>query len=175
MEGVLSLNSKHFWAQRAIKVIIALLALIILPFYIYFGIQPAASLDVSSYPTLEIARLGLSTPVAPVELQDHQLTVPDSIAGIYQQQPHKKLIIGHSSTVFRKLAAINVGDTLVYDGRNYHVTEISTLKKSEIDMGDVLATTNEETIVIMTCAGKALPAQDATHRLLVTAVIDEAF
>ncbi len=36
-------------------------------------------------------------------------------------------------------------------------------------MSKILAETEVETIIIMTCAGNPLPNQDATHRLIVYA------
>lgn len=171
MEGVLSLNhSRSFWSQRAIKVILVALVFIILPVYLYVGMQPAVSLDVSSYPVLKVDSIALTTPVAPVELEDHQLTAPATIAGVYQQQIHKQLIIGHSSTVFQNLHNVVLGDRITYAENEYIVTDVKTLAKSDIIMYDILASTPEDTIIIMTCAGESLPNQDATHRLLITAV-----
>lgn len=175
MEGVLSLNhSRSFWSQRYIKIVLAAIALIVLPIYLYIGMQPAVSLDFSSYPVLEIDTIGLATPVAPVELKDHQLTAPDTIAGVYQQQTNKRLIIGHSSTVFQKLSGVAPGDHFTYDESEYIVTTVKTLAKSEIAMSEILAAETKDTIIIMTCAGESLPNQDATHRLLVTAVANDS-
>ena len=40
----------------------------------------------------------------------------------------------------------------------------------KIDMDKLLKTSRQDTVVIMTCAGKLLDGGDATHRLIITAI-----
>ena len=100
---------------------------------------------------------------------DRKLTPPETIAGSYSQNENKTLIIGHSSTVFKKLEQVRLGNEIKYGDKTYIVTNTVTLEKSQVDMSSVLATSESNTLVLMTCAGDPLPDQDATHRLLITA------
>lgn len=161
------------WSKRTVRVFITAFFLVILPIYLYIGFRPASSLDLEGYPVLAIPSINLSTPVTEIYLENHELIAPATIAGIYHANPNKLFIIGHSSTVFRNLKKINLGDNFTYDGKNYQVSSMITLEKSAINMAELLANNAEETIVIMTCAGESLPNQDATHRLIVTATLLE--
>ena len=62
------------------------------------------------------------------------------------------------------------GKDIEYDSKRYKISRIEILEKSEINMSQVLAGAPVDTIVLMTCAGESLPNQDATHRLIITAV-----
>ena len=157
------------WSIRTIKVVTALFSLIFLPIYLFLGFQPSLPADAANYPVLSIPTIHLETPVAPVELIERELKAPATIAGAYSSQENKILIIGHSSTVFKKLDQILIGDTFIYDNEQYRIQDTSIRTKSDINMSEVLAASGEKTIVIMTCAGTPLPDQDATHRLIITA------
>lgn len=157
------------WPERLVKVIAAAFFMIMLPIYLFIGLQPAPLVDAASYPSLEIPAIDLKTPVTNVELIDHQLTVPANIAGIYQPFENKLFIIGHSSTVFQNLDQLKINQTFSYDGQQFIVTDRTILAKSAISMNDILKDAPEKTVVIMTCAGEPLPNQDATHRLIITA------
>lgn len=172
MEGVWRLNP-FCWSKRAIRVFTSGFFLIMLPVYLYLGLQPVLPTEALSYPTLSIPEIKLDTPVAPLELNDRQLIPPDNYAGIYSQNDNKQLIIGHSSTVFRRLDQVQLGDEFIYDGTVYQITSIKTLAKADIDMREILAPADQNTIIIMTCAGTPLPDHDATHRLIVTAVTND--
>lgn len=161
------------WSTRTIKVIFTSIFLIMLPLYFLIGFQTSIPVDALNYPTLEISSINLKTPVSPLELDNQQLETPATIAGSYSQYPSKTLIIGHSSTVFQHLNQVRLGQILSYNGHLYQIINIETQKKTEISMAEILASTNQETLIIMTCAGTPLPNQDATHRLLVTAILIE--
>lgn len=171
MEGVCRLNP-FCWSRRAIRVFTAGFFLIMLPIYLYIGFQPVASTEALSYPELNIASISLSTPVKPITLTDHQLVAPDTIAGVYEANPGKSFIIGHSSTVFRDLGQVHVNDTFTYGDKTYRVITTDVIEKSAISMQEILAPTTTDTVIIMTCAGEPLPGQDATHRLIVTATAE---
>lgn len=157
------------WSKRLVKVLTTTFFMIMLPIYLFIGLQPAPLVDAASYPSLEIPAIHLKTPVASVELIDRQLAVPATIAGIYQPFANKLFIIGHSSTVFRNLDQLEIGQTFSYDGGQFIITDRKILEKSTISMNEILSDTPEKTIIIMTCAGESLPDQDATHRLIITA------
>jgi len=160
----------HSWSKRTTRVVCATILTIMLPLYLYIGFQPVSSVEASNYPLLEIPEIGLSTPVLGLELKDRQLIAPADVAGSYSQAENKTFIIGHSSTVFQKLKLLGIYDEFTYGGKTYQVTNLATLEKANIDMQEILAPASEDTVVIMTCAGIALPNQDASHRLIVTAV-----
>lgn len=159
------------WSKRAIHVFAFGFFATMLPVYAIIGAQPTIPIEAASYPTLTIPSIHLNTPVEPLELTDHQLITPQAIAGAYQQNPHKTLIIGHSSSVFQNLNQVSLGEIIEYQGSHYIVTAISVPAKTEINMAEILAGNDTETLVLMTCAGEPLPNQDATHRLLITATI----
>lgn len=163
------------WSKRTVRIFTTAFFLIMLPIYLYIGLQPNLDLKALSYPTLEISDIKLETPVAPIELIDRRLEAPDTIAGIYIPSEHKRFIIGHSSTVFKNLYRLRAHAEFTYDEVRYRVTEISTIRKADVDMNSILAPTEKDTIIIMTCAGEPLPNQDATHRLVITAerIIEE--
>ena len=169
MEGAWKLNP-FCWSKRAIRVFTSGFFFIMLPIYLYLGFQPVLPTEALGYPTLSIPEISLDTPVAPLELTDRQLIAPDNIAGIYSQNENKQLIIGHSSTVFKRLNKVESGDEFVYDGISYRIISAETFAKADIDMREILASAEQDTIIIMTCAGTPLPDHDATHRLIVTAV-----
>ena len=165
----------NFWAQRTMRIAVVGLFAIILPIYVYNRMQSASSLELEGRTMLEIPAINLSTPVETIELEDRQLIAPDTIAGVYKQNENKTFIIGHSSTVFENLNKITLGSNFNYDNKNYIVISISTQEKSEIDMNDILASNENDTIIMMTCAGEPLPNHDATHRLIVTAVRESEY
>lgn len=159
------------WSKTTVKLFLVAFITIMLPVYFFIGFQPSIPADAASYPQLEIPAIGLKSPVAHLELTaDHQLIAPAAIAGVYTQAQNKLFIIGHSSTVFKHLDDVQLADTFTYDDQTYRITDIQTLAKPDIDMRKILQAAKQETIVIMTCAGTPLPDQDATHRLIVTAI-----
>ena len=161
------------WSKRAIRVFTVGFFMIMLPVYVFIGMQPAASINTEGLPTLSISSIRLNTPVSPLELNNRELIAPANIAGSYTNSKNKIFIIGHSSTVFRRLADVETGDLLEFDGATYQVVERQILAKADISMSTILAASPIPTIIIMTCAGESLPNQDATHRLILTAEITQ--
>ena len=158
------------WSLSEIKFFLISFLSLMIPIYLVIGLQPAYPAEAASYPQLEISSISLKTPVAPLVLTNHQLYAPDAIAGAYSQAENKTFIIGHSSTVFKKLDQLRIDDTLTYLGQTYRVTELQTLPKSAISMEEILRAEAQDTIILMTCAGEPLPNRDATHRLIITAI-----
>lgn len=157
------------WSKRQIKIVMTVFYMIAIPAFIIIGLQPAQAAEVDGLPTLRIDSVGIETPVAESELKDRQLSVPDTIAAVYAENPSKLLLIGHSSTVFQNLKNIEVGDEVSYDGRKYVVKNLEIKLKAKISMKQILAPAERETMIIMTCAGEPLGANDYTHRLIVMA------
>lgn len=160
------------WSNGEIKMFLGAFFAIMLPIYIFIGLQPIPTANADSLPRLDIASINLSTPVTTIELtDDRQLISPATIAGVYEAAENKLFVIGHSSTVFNELHRVKVNDIIEYNGKQYVIRELRTLQKSDINMRQVLQSETEPTIIIMTCAGTPLPNQDATHRLIVTATL----
>ncbi len=160
------------WSVREVEFFLGAFFAIMAPVFLFIGFQPIP-VDATGYPTLQIPSINLETPVATVELVNRELVAPATIAGIYTPSPNKRFIIGHSSTVFKNLHEAQINDTFIYDDKTYQITKIETLAKSNIDMSVILKEEPINTVIIMTCAGESLPHQDATHRLIITAVLAE--
>lgn len=157
------------WSNREVKLFLSSFFAIMLPIYLFIGFQPAPIANASSLPKLEISSIALETPVTAVTLVEHEFVVPSHIAGYYTEAENKIFIMGHSSTVFKNLDEVSIGDQIVYRGEKYVIQNIETLPKAEISMSKILQAEEQPTIIMMTCAGNPLPNQDATHRLIVTA------
>lgn len=141
--------------------------------YIIIGLQPAEAADYDISTKLSIPSIGLVSDVTELEPENNVLPTPDTIVGSYAETKNKTLLIGHSTTVFKDLNMVRLGDTLRYKDTNYQVVAIDTLQKSDIDMSELLSESAYDTLVVMTCAGELLSGGDATHRLILTAVAIE--
>ena len=142
--------------------------------YIVVGLQPAEatqSYEIST--TLNIPSINLNTDVANLKLESHKLETPSDIVGRFQRAENKTLLIGHSTTVFQNLDKLQIGEEVIYDGTIYYIYSSEVVEKTAIDMNELLAKTDQDTLVIMTCAGTNLGNGDATHRLIVTALVSE--
>ena len=140
-----------------------------LPAYLFFGLQPVAPAEASTYPTLEIPSIDLSTPVEPLALDGSTLTAPGAIAGSFSLYTSPTLLIGHNTTVFQRLDQVKIGDNIIYDGLSYQISDIEVRPKAEINMNVLLEHRTQPTLILMTCAGEPLGGQDYTERLIVTA------
>ena len=138
--------------------------------YLVVGLQPAEAANYDVATELVIPSIRLESDVVTLHLEHRELKTPDTIVGRYARAENKTLLVGHSTTVFQDLDEVQVGDVVHYDELDYVVTETKVVAKNEVDMMGLLEETDEETIVIMTCAGELIGGGDATHRLLVTAV-----
>ncbi len=158
------------WSVSEVKMFLLSFFVIMLPVYLFIGLQPALPADAAEYPQLEISDINLKTPVQPTTPVDHELPVPSTIAAVYQPSASKTFIFGHASTVFKKLPELQIGDTFTYEEKSYQITKLQTIPKAEIDMSILLQEEPIDTVIMMTCAGEPLPNQDATHRLIITAI-----
>lgn len=119
---------------------------------------------------LVIPSINLTSGVTKLHLKDHKLNTPDTIVGSYSPHANKTFLIGHSSTVFKNLDQVKVGDEISYNNIKYLISKMEVYEKSDINMNEVLKSEEKDTIIIMTCAGEPMGEKDATHRLIVTAV-----
>ena len=139
--------------------------------YIIYGLQPAEAAHSYEVATeLKIPSIGLVVDVTKLDLVGNELKTPDTIAGSYTQAENKTLLIGHSTTAFSHLDGVKIGDELEYNGQEYKIVRATLAVKEVIDMDELLAPAEEDTLMIMTCAGTLLGGGDATHRLIVTAI-----
>ncbi|MBQ9018442.1 class F sortase [Candidatus Saccharibacteria bacterium] len=141
--------------------------------YIAVGLSGAKATEYEAATDIEIPSIGLTSDVVTMHVTDRQLNTPDYIVGRYSESLNKTLLVGHSSTIFANLHQVSLGDAIIYDGDRYIVSDIATQAKLDISMAEVLAPADRGTIIIMTCAGEDLGGGDATHRLIITAVLDE--
>ena len=122
--------------------------------------------------TLIIPEIGLKTGVTELALEDGKLNTPDYIAGSFSRSDNKTLIIGHRATAFNGLNEANIGGEVIYLGNIYKILSKTVMEKSSISMNTLLRRAERDTLVLMTCAGESLDNNDATHRLIITAVLE---
>lgn len=127
------------------------------------------AVDASSEERLFIPSIGLIARVKDIERTGNQLIAPDEIAGAYKPTLHKTVIIGHSSTIFKDLKNISGNDIFTFDSRSYRVKEREIIEKGVINMSEIVAETEKNTVIMMTCYGEPLGGQDYSHRLIITA------
>ena len=155
-----------------LRSVLAVVYFVCFGIFLNIGLRPAEATNYEISAKLAIPAIGLTSDVTTLELEDHQLDTPDYIVGSFTRAKNKTLLIGHSTTVFSNLNEIKLGDEIFYDETNYKITNIEVLEKPDVDMDKILATEDVDTLVLMTCAGELLTNGDATHRLIITAVIE---
>ncbi len=156
-----------------LRMVLAGLYVLLLGIYIIVGLQPADATRLDVAAELSIPAIDLTSDVTNLKLNGTKLDTPATIVGSYSQAKNKTLLIGHSTTVFENLNQVQVGNEIDYGGKKYVVKESEILAKVEIDMNELLAGAETDTLVVMTCAGELLGGGDATHRLIITATIED--
>ena len=147
------------------------LYVVIFLLYVIIGLQPAKAKTYAVSGRLEIPSIGLVSDITDTGLVDGALETPESIVGSYLENTNKTFLYGHSSTVFNGLHHIKINDTINVNGTSYKVVDSAILPKSAISMKEILKSETSDTIIIMTCAGDLYSDGDASHRLIITAVI----
>ena len=137
--------------------------------YLLVGLMPVQAASYEAVTVIEIPTVGIVSDVTMMEYAGRKLATPDNIVGAYSRNFNKTFLVGHSTGVFSNLSKVNVGDIIIYDLVKYAVSKIELLEKSEISMEKLLASEENDTIVLMTCAGELLDGGDATHRLIISA------
>lgn len=140
--------------------------------YVIIGLQPAEAVHYDVSGQLNIPSIGLASDVTTLTLSDHKLDTPDTIVGAYSQAARKTLLIGHSTTVFTELDQVKLNADINYSGQAYRVIALDMVRKSDVDMQQVLSAAEQDTLIIMTCAGQLIGGGDSTHRLMVTAIAE---
>lgn len=139
--------------------------------YLIIGFQPADATRYEISGNLSIPSASISTDVARLTLTDNRLDTPNYIAGEFSVNSNKTLLIGHSTTVFRDLFNVKVGDKIQLDDKTYTIRRLELREKDVISMLEILQSEDVDTLVIMTCAGELYDDGDASHRFLVTATL----
>lgn len=138
--------------------------------YIIVGLQPASAVSSTQITsTLQIPSINLESEVAKIKLQNGELQIPDDIVGEFHISKKNHLLLGHSTTIFKNLEDLDIGDVIYYGDSQYIVSTEETKAKSQVNMKEILKNTGAEKITLMTCAGELLENQDATKRLIITA------
>ena len=151
------------------RLVFAAVYFVLFAVYIVVGLQPAEAVNLEVSSRLNIPSIGLSSDVTSLTLSGTKLDTPDTIVGSYSESANKTLLIGHSSTVFYDLQNTKIGDVVNYGDKTYRIVKARLAVKDVIDMNELLAPAEKDTIVIMTCAGQDLGGGDASHRLIITA------
>ena len=162
--------TKNFRIRNYFRISDFVVSIALIGASIYFINSIVSDTSATSTDQLIIDGISLNTPVKKVELTGTELVSPETIAGAYEAADNKTLLIGHSTTVFKKLDQINGNMTIKYRGKDYQITEMVLMKKEDISMFDLTRPAKKDTIVLMTCAGEATGNHDFTHRLIVTAI-----
>ncbi len=152
--------------------ILAIACFIVAMFCFLQGLRPveAAGYEVSAL--LAIPSIDLEVDVTKLSLVNHELETPDEIVGSFSHAKNKTLLIAHSTTAFSRLENIKLGDEIIYNGNKYIARDFVVLKESNINMGSLLKSEPENTIVLMTCAGELYNDGGASHRLIITATAE---
>lgn len=151
---------------RRVLIILYILFFVI---YIIIGLQPAKATSYEISTEIFIPRINLTSDVTDLALKNHALETPETIVGSFSRAKNKTLLIGHSSSVFKNLNQLSVGDKIIYDLDGYEIIEKKIIPKDKIKMDELLKAEKIGTLVLMTCAGEDLGDGDATERLIITA------
>ena len=140
--------------------------------YIIYGLHPVEATEAYDVDTvLTIPSIGLNANVTVLEQTDDGLITPDDIVGSYSKYLNKTLLIGHSTGVFKDLNSVKNGDEVKYNGISYRVNKLVYTVKESINMEDLVAPADKESLILMTCAGELMDDGDATHRLVIFASV----
>ncbi len=154
------------------RFVLALVYFVCFGWFLYTGLSPVDAINYDIVAEIKIPAIDLVSDVAKLQLKNHQLETPNDIVGSFSRAKNKTFLIGHSSTVFKNLNELKVGDVVFYDEVIYTVIKIETFKKEDINMNKLLSREENNTLILMTCAGQSLGNNDATHRLIITAEIE---
>ena len=160
---------KRFGTREVLICAYVSFLLVYLTVFVAVGLSPAGASEPIVSAQLSVPSIGLESGVVALQLNDRSLETPADLVGSYSRSPNKTLLIGHSSTVFRDLDNVNLGDSILYNNTYYLVSKISVMARDEINMRRLLSRAEKDTLVLMTCTGDDLGGGDATHRLIMTA------
>ena len=159
------------WSKRTVLTGLLVFYALFVPIYLYYGFQPSATAD--SVSAIDIPAVSISEKITDVILTGSVLPTPVDTIGRYIPNTSKTFLFGHSTTVFKNLKNISLEDELLYESSTYEVVSKEILPVSEIDMSVLLRSTDEKTLVLMTCSGEERISSDGStfypDRLIITA------
>ncbi|MBR2753628.1 class F sortase [Candidatus Saccharibacteria bacterium] len=158
---------RHF----SLRTILVSLCFVASMAYLVYGLMPAEASTYAVDSKLIIPSINLSTDVAKLVMTNGEIPTPDTIVGSFSTHDHKTLLVGHSSTVFNNLENVKIGDEIFYRGSLYRITSYNLVEKNSIKMGKILASTNRDSLVLMTCAGEDYGDGNYSHRLIINAIL----
>lgn len=138
--------------------------------YIIIGLQPAEAASYKISSNISIPSINLTSGITKLTLENGQLSIPDDIIGEFYSSKKNVLLLGHSTSSFQNLENVKLEDIINYNDKTYRVSDIKIVEKESIKMTELLKSTGTSKLTLMTCAGTLLPNQDATHRLIITAI-----
>ena len=157
---------KSYWDFR---IIIAIACFSVFTFCLLKYFEPVEALDYPITGQISIPSIELASGVSDVPLTDGELKTPAKHVGSYSKNNNKTLLFGHSTTVFSNLIDATLGDEIIYNDYIYNIYQIEVSEKSAISMKKLLAPSDKDTIVLMTCYGELYDNGDSSHRLIIFA------
>ena len=147
------------WCLRTINIVFGTLLTIVGSATLIF-----ATTSFASEPPIALLSIG-SANLSNAEIisappDGRTLPTPEHQIGLYQPYTDLTFLYGHNTTIFTDLHNVNLGDQITFrhletrDLTTYQVTDIQTLKNSNVHMGQLLAKPSEKTLILMTCAGQ---------------------
>lgn len=151
------------------RVVMAIICAAVFTFCLFKYFEPAEAIQYNITGKLDIPSVGLDIDVANISLTNGKLETPKYIVGSYSRHKNSTLLIGHSNTAFSSLTETKNGDQISYNGNIYNIYKAQIIKKSSIDMKELLSEKEEDTLILMTCFGEMYSDGDASHRLIIFA------
>ena len=131
--------------------------------------EPVEAIEYAISGNLSISSISLNSGVTSLELEEGELKTPATIIGSFKRHENSTLLIGHARTVFKDLKNAHIGDIVSLDGVDYRIYKSQISLKSSVNMKDLLAARETDTLILMTCYGDIYSNGDASHRLIIFA------
>ena len=136
--------------------------------WLFVGLQPAEAKTYDISNELQIPSIVLTSDVTNLKLENGELKTPENLVGSYTRGG-TTLLIGHSTTVFQNLQDVKIGDEVDFGDSVYNIYSTETVAKSDISMNQLLESSDEPQLILMTCAGELYDNGDSTERLIIKA------
>lgn len=164
------LNPFNWTRSTILLVLFAILALAI-PSYL-FGLSAFATTINPVNATLKIPAIKLSASVSPAIFDNNTFLTPDHHVASFTNN-NKVFLFAHSTTAFKNLSALSIGDEITYIANDRPITvrvyQAETLTTAEISMHEVIADSKYPELILMTCAGEKTANGSYPERLLIYA------
>ena len=149
------------WTKHTVIIVLITFLLLTVPAYIS-GLSAFATTINPIDASLRIPTIGLSANVTPAILENNSFQTPDRLVASYTNG-NKLFLFAHSTTVFKHLNNLQIGDQITYTKNDivskYQITNSETLSTKDILMSEILKQANTPTLILMTCAGQKTNGQ----------------